>query len=115
MGSRKNITVLRLYGAIHSGMAAFDTLCGVVDLDHKIFFDFVDPERSQHTRHSSNKLNLKINPFRTEIRRNSFSIRAAKAWNELPIEIREARTLNSFKNKYDDHKKVEKMLLKSQY
>ena len=86
-----------------------------VDIDLKIFSDFVDPEPSQHTRHSSNKLNLKINPFRTEIRKNSFSIRAAKTWNELPIEIREARTLNSFKNKYDDHKKVEKLLLKSQY
>ena len=86
-----------------------------VDIDHKIFFDFVDPEPSQHTRHSSNKVNLKINPFRTEARRNSFSIRAAKAWNDLPVPIREAPTLNCFKNRYDEHKKVEKMLLKSQY
>ena len=34
-------------------------LTNYVDIDHKIFFDFVDPEPSQHTRHSSNKLNLK--------------------------------------------------------
>ena len=81
-------------------------LSGHTDVDPGVFFTYVDPEPSQTTRHSSNKLNLKIKNFRTDLRKNTFSIRAAKQWNTLPKSVREAETLNSFKNRYDTYRQL---------
>ena len=77
-------------------------LSGYLDMDYRIFFEYVDAEPSQITRQSSNKLNLKIKPFRTELRRHTFSQRAALQWNTLPNFVRESRELNEFKNRYDN-------------
>ena len=44
---------------------------------------------------------LEVEKARLEIRRNFFSIRAAKAWNKLPEAIKQQTSVNAFKNKYD--------------
>ena len=36
-----------------------------------------------------------------EVRKNFFSIRAAKQWDELPEEVKRQKTLNAFKGAYD--------------
>ena len=38
---------------------------------------------------------------RLEIRRNFFTVRAAKAWNRLPEEVKQQNSINSFKNALD--------------
>ena len=44
---------------------------------------------------------LVIERARLEIRRNSFPIRAAKGWNELPEEVKSSTSINGFKTAYD--------------
>ena len=39
-----------------------------------------------------------------EVRKNFFNIRAAKAWNEIPEEVKNQRSVNAFKNAYDEWK-----------
>ena len=44
---------------------------------------------------------LVVERARLEIRRNFYSIRAAKAWNELPEAVKNTTSINGFKNAYD--------------
>ena len=39
------------------------------------------------------------------MRKNSFAVRAAKAWNELPEVTKKQRNTNAFKNSYDAWRK----------
>ena len=75
------------------------------DANWKQFFQFVDAEPMHATRHSTNPINLKLKSFNLDVRKHSFAVRVPKEWNSLPIHIREARQLNSFKNRYDAHMK----------
>ena len=54
------------------------------------------------TRQSSDPLNLKVPAVKTEIYRNLFSTRCVNMWNEIPHEVKNAKNLNSFKNKLDE-------------
>jgi hypothetical protein len=66
---------------------------GLVEgLDH-----LVELSRSERTRGHA----YKIVPlrFRVNARKNFFSVRISKYWNELPVEVAEARTLCAFKAK----------------
>ena len=38
---------------------------------------------------------------KSDLRRNFFSYRVVDNWNNLPSTVRNAETVNSFKNKYD--------------
>ena len=44
---------------------------------------------------------LMVEAARLDIRRNFFNIRAAKAWNDIPEEVKAQRSVNAFKNAYD--------------
>ena len=44
---------------------------------------------------------LVVETARLEVRKNYFNIRAAKAWNDIPEEIQNQRSVNAFKNAYD--------------
>ena len=48
---------------------------------------------------------LVVERARLEIRRNSFSIRAAKGWNELPENVMSSTSVNGFKSAYDRWRK----------
>ena len=46
---------------------------------------------------------------KTDIRKYSFSNRIVELWNSLPLDIKNAETLNTFKNRIDkNHKLIEK-------
>ena len=76
---------------------------------YKIFnnVDEIDPNElfptnpnNRTLRNSSNKI---FKPhFNTKEKKNSFSYRIAKRWNELPEHIKNAPSTNSFKNQVDD-------------
>ena len=53
------------------------------------------------TRHQQMFLPLTVPRARLDLRKNFFTVRGAKLWNNLPSEIREANSLNVFKNIYD--------------
>ena len=38
---------------------------------------------------------------RLEVRRNFFTVRVVRYWNQLPEEVKEQRTINAFKNRLD--------------
>ena len=44
---------------------------------------------------------IEVERANQEIRRNFFTIRAAKVWNELPENVKKQENVNSFKNAYD--------------
>ena len=52
---------------------------------------------------------LRVERANLEIRRNFFTIRAAKAWNEVPDEVKNLQTVNSFKSAYDNWKTNNKL------
>ena len=74
------------------------------DIDSSVLFTLVDPERPL-TRQQQSFMPLTVPRARLDIREYTFSVRSAKLWNEIPSEIREASSLNIFKNMYDrsDH------------
>ena len=39
-----------------------------------------------------------------EMRKNFFTVRVVKLWNELPDNVKEAKSVNQFKNMYDKWK-----------
>ena len=58
-------------------------------------------EHARATRMSSYPWNIVEPRSRTDLRRNFFSNRVATRWNNLPIDVKSAPTVNSFKNRYD--------------
>jgi hypothetical protein len=50
------------------------------------------------TRATADPLNLKMPSARLEVRRNFFSQRTPKEWNKIPANIKNARSVNEFKN-----------------
>ena len=45
---------------------------------------------------------------RLEVRRNFFTLRASKQWNEIPDKVRNQSSINAFKTAYDRWKRTEK-------
>ncbi len=56
-----------------------------------------------NTRNTNGKNSLQIDFKRTEITMNFFSTRAAKSWNSLPNNAKNAMNLNIFKKRLDVH------------
>ena len=78
----------------------FKIVNGFSDYGNREFFTFARERHAVNTRSAAEGL---LVPQKTtlEIRKKFFSIRVVNAWNELPIEIRTASSVNSFKNLYD--------------
>ena len=85
-------------------IAIYKIVKGLDDTGTQRYFEFVDTNgaRSQ-TRQNSDRLNLKFQSFNTEIRHHSFSCRAARIWNKIPPHIKDSRTLDEFKARFDQH------------
>ena len=45
---------------------------------------------------------LKEEAARLEVRRSSYTVRAAKTWNKIPERVREQKSTNAFKNAFDN-------------
>jgi hypothetical protein len=62
------------------------------------FFEKVGNRDGPRTRTAGGYENLKMPRFRTEVRRNTFSIRVIRSWNSLPDSVKQADTVPKFKN-----------------
>ena len=59
------------------------------------------------TRLTDSPFNLDLKNSNLEIRQNFFSVRTVKMWNNLPNQVKEAKTLLAFKSLYDRHWEVQ--------
>ena len=66
-----------------------------------IWFRTVDDQHTRLTRNTSNSKNLIATRFKTDIRRNFFSVRVVSLWNSLPFDVQESRNVTSFKTKLE--------------
>jgi len=72
------------------------------------YFSFVQDRHSANTRqHEEN--HIVIEKCHKNVRKNFFSNRVVKEWNELPQEVKNAQTTNMFKNRYDEHLKENRL------
>jgi hypothetical protein len=67
-----------------------------------IWFRTVDNQHTRLTRNTSYNKNLIATRFKTDIRRNFFSVRVVSLWNSLPIEVKESRNVTIFKTKLEE-------------
>ena len=77
-------------------VAAYKFIRGVhQDLGERLF------TRAPQGTMRSNGCKLLQDCFRLDIRKNFFTVRVPKVWNNLPLEVVQAPTLNTFKSKLD--------------
>ena len=81
----------------HSCTMVYKALHGLAPEYIEDLFTKVSDSHSRHLRSVDNKL-LRVPSSKTNIFENSFTITAAKQWNELPLEVRNSSSLNAFKN-----------------
>ena len=62
----------------------------------------VERDGAAQTRCITGHLNIQERWASSELRRNFFSLRVIKPWNMVPDNVKEATTVNGFKNGYDD-------------
>ena len=83
---------------------AFKMLKGFSRVDHTIWFDMVSRTTGPQTRLSTDPLALDTQPARLDLRKNFFSVRTPPIWNSLPLTLRQSKSVNQFKNEYDQLK-----------
>jgi hypothetical protein len=64
----------------------------------KFFFEKYGERETARTRMAIGFENLVLPRFRTEIRKNAFSVRVVKSWNKLPDSLKQVMTVKMFKN-----------------
>ena len=88
---------------------AFQTIKGFNRVDKDEWFTF-ESENARPTRSNTvvtdegekrRKHVMKGEAARLEVRRNFYSVRITKEWNEIPDWVKEKESVNSFKNAYD--------------
>ena len=75
-------------------------------VDKSTFFVRLSENSTRATRATSSGLNLITPRSNLEIRKNFFSCRVPKLWNELPENIKVATSVETFKLRYDKWKRV---------
>ena len=87
---------------------AYRTFQGVDNVDASQWFQMVQPragaseEHPGWTRNSSGTFNVMRGEGQNDFRRNFWSQRVTQPWNSLPKEVKEAESLNMFKNGIDN-------------
>ena len=74
----------------------YKALNGIIDINVEPYVDFYKETDRYSFRHSD-KLTLKMRYARTNVLKFSFFHRVVGTWNSLPLSIREATSVNSFK------------------
>ena len=88
--------------------SCYRTIHRVDDVDSSQWFTLVQPragassENPGWTRNTSGALNVTRGKGNNDFRRNFWSQRVTEPWNSLPNEVKEAESLNSFKNGIDN-------------
>ena len=77
-------------------LEVFKTVKGLNKMDYNTFFKI-----SENTNTRGHKYKLETQRSRLEVRRNFFTRRVVKEWNQLPAAVVDAQSVNSFKNLYD--------------
>ena len=70
----------------------------------KTWFTRLNSASTVSTRLNSSIFNLEMKRTNLDIRKNFFSIRVVKGWNQLPEAVKGSMTLYAFKNSYDEHR-----------
>jgi len=96
-----NLTTLERRRERGDMIDVFKMINGYTRVDVERFFKFADQRHEVPTRSAVNK-HLVPEKCRLEIRKHFFTNRIVQGWNALPIDIREAESVNRFKNLYDD-------------
>ena len=76
-------------------------LHGKEDVLPGTWFSMASEGATHITRQAGHPLNILRPRAKLEIRSNFFSVRCCEKWNSLSTDIKDAKTLNSFKNGYD--------------
>ena len=79
----------------------FKIVHGITNLNAAMFFNFTNQRHDVATRSAINN-NLVPEKCRLDIRKHFFANRVVHAWNALPVDVREAASVNNFKNLYDE-------------
>ena len=87
-------------------LQAYRVLNEVDDVDPSLWFTMAkhreDGPASEATRQTAGFMNVKRGEGHYELRRNFWSQRVTDPWNKLPDEVKQAETLNAFKNGIDN-------------
>ena len=83
----------------------FKYLGGYYDVDPHQLFTFVKDRHNKDTRSRANNC---LVPEKTtlNIRKHFFTNRITETWNNLPSHVKDATSVNNFKNRYDEYVKV---------
>ena len=99
-------------------IVTFRTMRGLNRVDKNNWFQFRNVENMRATRSTVSVTDeeevvrdnvLFMENVRLESRKNFFSVRVINRWNRIPDEVKNQTTLNSFKNRYDEWIKAEKL------
>ena len=104
------LTTLKDRRARGDAIQTFKAIKGFRKVDTSKWFEFI-PENARPTRTTATvqedgkvvkkEAVLAMERTRLETRRNFYSVRAAKKWNELPEMVKNRTSVNRFKNAYD--------------
>ena len=94
----------------------FKTLKGFNNIEKRAWFAIVEDNQARPNTRANTEVTmegrqerkldvLEVQRSRLEIRRNFFTVRVVKQWNELPESVKSSRSINAFKNAYDSWKK----------
>ena len=76
---------------------------GVDAVNKETWFSMAAGEGAEQlTRSAGNHLNILKPRYKNDLRKNWFSIRVCETWNKLPMDVRQAKNIDSFKIKYDE-------------
>ena len=83
----------------------FKIMTGKENVDSSIWFENMEDHRGagMSTRNSSGLYNVHQHACNSDLRRNFFSQRVVDSWNNLPDSVKQAQSVNQFKNCLDDH------------
>ena len=96
------LTTLEIRRKRYDLVQTFKILNGFDKVNPSIWFRTVDNQHTRLTRNTSYNKNLIATRFKTDIRRNFFSVRVVSFWNSLPIEVKESRNVTIFKTKLEE-------------
>jgi len=83
-------------------LESFKIMNNFTNVEKSDFFEFAKNRHQMNTRGAAEDL-LVPQMTKLDIRKYFFSNRIVQAWNDLPLEIRMAPSVNGFKNNYDDY------------
>ena len=87
-------------------ITTYRIITGTDRMDANDMFNFYGLD-ARPTRASAYQWNIVEPRARTELRRHFFTNRVATPWNNLPIEVKNAPSINTFRARYDKHRNMQ--------